>query len=463
MIPGKKILVVDDDHLLHEFLLEILRRKHFEFDSAEDVQSAKNKLNENNYDLVITDLRLPDDNGLVVLNKAKKNNPDTGVIVITAYGTVENAVEAMKIGAFDYLTKPFSADEIEIVIEKYFDYHKLQSENKFLKSQLGKLEGFENIIGKSQKIKEVFDVIQMVADSKATILIQGASGTGKELVAKAIHFNSPRRKNSFIKTNCAAIPDGLVESELFGHEKGAFTGAIKQTRGRFELADGGTLLLDEISEMNLNLQAKLLRVLQEKEFEKVGGTETMEVDVRVIATTNCDLKKLIDNGEFREDLFYRLNVVPIILPALKERKEDILLLAEHFRKNYSEENSRKVDKISDEAMKMLMNYDWPGNVRELENAIERAVVICKGDTIEPDHFLMPYDYKTAQNYNNLNGNIKNLGEIEKKMILQVLEENRGNRTKTAEELGISVRTLRNKIRDFREMGIEIPSKSNNRN
>lgn len=454
---GKRILVVDDDHLLHEFLIEILRRNHFVFDSAEDVHSAKNKLNQNCYDLVITDLRLPDDNGLVVLNTAKKKNPETGVIVITAYGTVENAVEAMKIGAFDYLTKPFSADEIEMVIEKYFDYQKLQNENRFLKSQLGKFEGFDNIIGKSPKLTQVFDVIQMVADSKATVLIQGSSGTGKELVAKAIHFNSPRRKNSFVKTNCAAIPDGLVESELFGHEKGAFTGAIKRTKGRFEMADGGTLLLDEISEMNLNLQAKLLRVLQEKEFEKVGGSETMEVDVRVIATTNRDLKEMVENGDFREDLYYRLNVVPIKLPELMERKEDILLLAEHFRKLYSEENGRDVNKISDEAINMLMSYNWPGNVRELENAIERAVVICKGDTIKTDHFMNVNDYQSKQGNNQWNGSSKNLSEIEKEMILQVLQENRGNRTKSADELGISVRTLRNKIRDFREMGLEIPS------
>ncbi|MEE9170495.1 MAG: sigma-54 dependent transcriptional regulator [bacterium] len=461
-MEGKRILVVDDDQLLHEFLVETLKRKCYEVDSAEDATTAINKLELNQFDLVITDLRLPDKDGMEVLNSAKRHNGETGVIVITAFGTVENAVQAMKIGAFDYLTKPFSADEIELVIEKYFNYRELETENKFLRSQLGKFYGFENIVGHSSKMQEVFDIIQMVSDSRATVLIQGPSGTGKELVAKAIHFNSPRKNKAFVKTNCAALPDGLVESELFGHEKGAFTGAIKRTQGRFELAHEGTLLLDEISEMSIRLQAKLLRVLQEKAFEKVGNPETLEVDVRVIATTNRDLKELAEKNEFREDLYYRLNVVPITLPALKHKKEDIPLLVEHFIKKHSEENCRDVSKISAEAMRMLMNHDWPGNVRELENAIERAVVISRSDVIEPEHFLTFCHLQPAYEYKDRwNGDVKNLSEVEKGLILQVLGENDGNRTRSAEILGISVRTLRNKIREFRQIGLEIPSRGSN--
>jgi len=452
-----RILVVDDDPLLHEFLIEILDRNGYAVDGASTAQEAVSQIQAKPYHLVITDLRLPDDTGMTVLQTAKKVSPDTGVIVITAYGTVENAVEAMKIGAYDYLTKPFSADEIEMVVKKFFEYNRLKAENELLRSQLGKLYGMENIIGRSPKMLQVFEIIRMVADSNATVLIQGPSGTGKELVARAIHYNSPRRNKPFIKTNCAAIPEGLVESELFGHEKGAFTGAIRRTKGRFELADGGTLLLDEISEMSLHLQAKLLRVLQEKAFEKVGNPETIQVDVRIIATTNRDLKEMVEKGEFREDLYYRLNVVPIYLPPLKERKEDIPLLVEHFIKKYAQENNRPARRISEEALRMLMAYDWPGNVRELENTIERAVVICREEVIQPQHFLTFPELSFSQGQGDVwNGETRNLAEVEKRLILQVLRENNGNRTKSAEILGISVRTLRNKIREYRQAGIPIP-------
>jgi len=437
--------------------VETLQRGNYEIDSAHDAETAIRKIKTNQYHLVVTDLRLPDKNGMEILQAVKKESSEVGVIVITGYGTVENAVQAMKIGAFDYLTKPFSADEIEMIINKYFDFDQLKVENKILRSQLGKIYGLENIVGRSAKMQQVFDVIQMVADSKATVLIQGASGTGKELVAKAIHCNSPRSNKPFIKTNCAAIPDGLVESELFGHEKGAFTGAIKRTRGRFELADGGTLLLDEISEMGIHLQAKLLRVLQERAFEKVGNPETVEVDVRVIATTNKDLKEEVEKGNFRDDLFYRLNVVPIFLPALKDRKEDIPLLVSHFVKKSTQENERPERRVSEDAMQMLMNYDWPGNVRELENTIERAVVVCKEEVILPKHFLTFYDFRSSLEPDaQWSGETKNLSEIERKLILQVLRENNGNRTHSAEILGISVRTLRNKIKEFRDVGIVIP-------
>jgi two-component system, NtrC family, response regulator AtoC len=454
----QNILIVEDDQLVCDFLVETLSRTHYKVDSAENAQTGINKIKENQYQLVLTDLRLPDKDGMSVLNATKKVSQDTGVIVMTAYGTVENAVEAMKIGAYDFLTKPFTADHIDMIVNKFFEYSNLKSENQCLRSQLGKLYGMDNVIGRSKSMQQVFDILQVVSDAKATVLIQGQSGTGKEVIAKAIHYNSSRRSKPFIKTNCAALPDGLVESELFGHEKGAFTGAIKQTKGRFELADGGTLLLDEISEMSIHLQAKLLRVLQEKAFEKIGNPETVKVDVRIIATTNKDIKKAVENNEFREDLFYRLNVVPIYLPALKERKDDIPLLVEYFIKKSAEENSRPQPTISEEALQLLINYDWPGNVRELENTIERAVVICTDEKIKPKHFLNFNGFSQNTDFSTpINGDIKNLSEIEKKMILKVLQENNGNRTHSSKELGISVRTLRNKIRDYREEGINVPS------
>ncbi len=453
----QSVLIVEDDELLREFLFETLNSHPFEIDSAGDAKTAKEMIKNKMYHLVLTDLKLPDKNGMTILNFVKKVSPDTGVIVMTAYGTVENAVEAMKIGAFDYITKPFTADQIDMIILKYFDFSKLENENKMLRTQLGKMYEMENVVGHSANMMRIFEIIQTVAESNATILIHGPSGTGKEVIAKAIHFNSKRRKKAFIKVNCAALPEGLVESELFGHEKGAFTGAIKNTRGRFELADGGTLMLDEITEMSLHLQAKLLRVLQEKSFEKVGNPETVEVDIRVIATTNRDLKEAVKNGEFREDLFYRLNVVPIQLPPLKNRKDDIPLLVKHFIEKSAKENEKNIPGISAEAMNMLINHDWPGNVRELENTIERAVVICRKGMIKPQHFLTFYDSGMEMSASdNGNGDVKNLAEIEKRTILDVLLEKKGNRTHAAGELGISVRTLRNKIKEYKEKGIVIP-------
>jgi len=455
-MKGQRILVVDDEPLMQEFLIEALERNSYHVDMAESGKEALEKINNNFYHLVITDVRMPNIGGMEILKETKRKYPESGVIMVTAYGTVESAVEAMKQGAFDYITKPFSIDEIELVVNKFFEYNRLVSENRYLRSELEKQYAFENIIGRSPKMKQVFEIVEMVAPTKATVLIQGASGTGKELIAKAIHFRSPRRDRPFVKTNCAALPVNLVESELFGHEKGAFTGAIKRTKGRFELADGGTLLLDEISEMSPNLQAKLLRVLQEKEFEKVGNSETVQVDIRIIATTNRDLKEEVAKGNFREDLYYRLNVVPIFLPTLKERKEDIPLLAEYFVRKYAQEVQKKISGISDEVTQMLMEYDWPGNVRELEHAIERAVIIAKEEILQPQHFLMFREEFQLRNRENITVNNKTLYEMEKQWILQVLREQNWNRTRAAEVLGISVRTLRNKIRQFRNSGIVIP-------
>jgi len=382
-----RILVIDDEQMICNMLYEALNKKNYTVEMAETGSDGIQKMLKNPYNLIITDVYLPEMNGIDVLKKVKRIEPDVGVIVITAHSSVESAVEAMKIGAYDYLTKGFSLDEIELTVEKFFKYQNLVIENERLRHELGSQYGIDNIIGNSKKIKEVFEVIEMVAPTNSTILIQGESGTGKELIAKAIHQKSLRKDKAFIKTNCAAIPEGLVESELFGHERGAFTGAFKSTKGRFELANKGTILLDEISEIKPTLQAKLLRVLQEREFEKIGNPETIPVDVRVIATTNKDLKEEIKLGNFREDLFYRLNVVPIKLPTLKERKEDIPLLVDHFIKKYSVENCREITGIDEDALNVLLHYDWPGNVRELENMIERAVVVCRENKISRKNIL----------------------------------------------------------------------------
>ncbi len=385
------ILVVDDEPMISGMLYEVLKKKSFNIKIADSGKQALDFLNSEQFDLVITDVYLPDLNGLEILKLTKDKDPNTGVIVITAHSSVESAVEAIKVGAYDYLTKGFSLDEIELTVDKFFNYHRLVKENAQLKYELGKRYNIENIVGNSPEMKKVYETVEMVAPTNATVLLQGASGTGKEVIAKAIHQLSDRKEMPFIKTNLAAIPEGLTESELFGHEKGAFTGAIRNAKGRFEMADEGTLLLDEVSETTISLQTKLLRVLQEKEFEKVGNPTPMKVDVRIIATTNRQLQNEVAKGDFREDLFYRLNVVPILLPSLKERKVDIPLLVEHFIEKYSTQNNQSIKKIDASALNLLMKHNWPGNVRELENTIERAVVICKEKSIKTKHLFLEKD------------------------------------------------------------------------
>jgi len=453
----QSMLILDDEEMIRDLLTETFQKKGFEIDTAMDAKEALRKLGKNKFDLLVTDLRLPDVSGMEVLEEVKNSSPDTGIIMITAYGSIKNAVRAMKLGAFDYITKPFNLDEIEMVVEKYFNFRNLETENKYLRSELDRKFSFKNIIGSSKSMDTVFESINMVSKSKATVLIQGASGSGKELVARAIHYNSNRKNNPFITTNCAALPESLAESELFGHEKGAFTGAIKSTKGRFELADGGTILLDEVSEISLNLQAKLLRVIQEREIEKVGGGRIIPVDVRIIATTNRDLQVEIDEGRFREDLFYRLNVVPIYLPSINERKDDIPLLVDHFIKYFAEENEKPVKGVSEQAMQALVDKDWPGNVREIENFIERAVVMCSFETeiLNPSHFALRDMRQAATAVNPVLDENMTLKETEKYLILKNLREVSGNRTKTAELLGISVRTLRNKLNEYREEGVDI--------
>ncbi|MCD6082576.1 sigma-54-dependent Fis family transcriptional regulator [Candidatus Aerophobetes bacterium] len=441
----EKILVVDDEPLVRNFLREVLEAEDYEVLTTEDGLSALKEVERGGIDLVITDVRMPKMNGIELLKEVKKRSPSTLVVVITAYGTIENAVEAMKNGACDYITKPLSPEQIKLAIQKASQHKNLLNENRYLRSEVSQRYNFEQLIGRSPQMRRVYEMIDRVAPTNATVLIQGESGTGKELVARAIHYRSPRKDKPFVKVNCAALPEDLLESELFGHERGAFTGAVSKREGRFELADRGTLLLDEISETSPAFQAKLLRVLQEQEFERVGGSKTIKVDVRVIATTNKDLKQAIREGKFREDLYYRLNVLPIYLPPLRERKEDIPLLVQHFLEKYSRQNGLRIKSLSKKCLDMMMQYEWPGNVRELENVIERAVVMSEGETIFPENISLS---SPVQKMGLSFPEEITLEEMEKRLILHTLQRTGGNRTEAAKILGISVRTVRNKLKKY---------------
>ncbi len=449
--PKQRLLVVDDEALVRDFLREALTRRSYQVELAEDGKQAKEAVKNQLFDLVLTDLKMPGISGLDLLRFVKAHQPDTAVIMMTAYGTIENAVEAMRLGAFDYVTKPFTSGELELILDRAFEHKRLLSENRDLRSELCDKYGFASIIGDSKAMQEVLELMRVVAPNHSTILIEGESGTGKELVARAIHYNCPRKDKPFIKINCAALPEGLIESELFGHEKGAYTHAYQRSRGKFELADGGTILFDEIGEMAPGLQAKLLRVLQEREFERIGGQETIQVDVRVIATTNRNLEEEVEKGRFRKDLYYRLNVISVHLPTLSRRREDIPLLAYHFLQRYCKEYSKNIGGISEEAMLHLCRSDWPGNVRELANRIERAVVLCRGNCLELGDFFVGGKTRsnTLNDYPQVPG--ATLRELEKWLILKTLLSQKQNRTKTAQLLDISIRTLRNKIKEYREL------------
>ncbi|RKY37406.1 MAG: hypothetical protein DRP78_01210 [Candidatus Omnitrophota bacterium] len=465
----KNILIVDDDPIMRKSLEKALYlQKGYTVVTAVDGRDAMSKINQKFFDLVITDMKMPGIGGLELLLKLKDLHAETTVIVMTAYGTVNTAVTAMKNGAYDYLMKPFSVDEVEVVVQRAMEHRKVLSENRYLREEIGAEYNFGNIVGKSTQMQYIYDLIKKVSLSDATVLIQGESGTGKELVARALHYNSLRKNGPFIKVNCAALASSLLESELFGHEKGAFTNAYAKRLGRFELADKGTLFLDEISEMENSLQSKLLRVLQEGEFDRVGGSATIKTDVRIIATTNRNLSKEVSNHKFREDLYYRLNVIPIVLPSLRQRKEDILLLAEHFLDKYNRKNGKKISSISRETLDCMFNYNWPGNVRELENTLERAVVLSSGNEILMEHLLFaPAESKQpfcvpqesfalpVNRIKNMRETVKNadstvfsLYEIEKKAIFSALHKCNHNKTKAAQLLGITVRTLRNKLKTF---------------
>ena len=444
MTEQPRILIVDDEQIVRESLANWLKEENYQVEAAENGPVALEKIKQAPFQVVLLDLKMPGMDGIQVLTTLKKDFPDIEVIIMTAYGSVNTAVEAIKAGAYDYIVKPFDPEEVALLIKKILEHKNLILENILLRQKLEDKYEFEDLIGKSAAMQQVFDLIRNVAPTQATVLITGESGTGKELVAKAIHAISPRRYEPFIALSCGALPDTLLESELFGYEKGAFTGAAHTKKGRFEMADGGSLFLDEVGEISLKTQIDLLRVLQEKAFRRLGGSELIKVDVRIISATNRDLSQAIAQGIFRSDLFYRLNVVGLHLPSLRERKEDIPLLAKHFLRRYAIEINKKIERLAPSALELLMEYSWPGNVRELENAIERAVVIS------PGHELTAKDFTFLQPSPGLsNGpSAKNLQELEKQHIHRILEENHWNISKTAVDLGIDRVTLYNKIKKY---------------
>jgi len=449
----ERILVVDDDPEIREGVADVLRQAGYDVDEAKDGKKAIKCIETGSYDLVLTDLNLPKVDGMKVLRHVLDESPDTICIILTGFGTIKGSVEAIKMGAFDYISKPVKSDEIVIVVEKALKFRRLERENILLKQQLRKKYQFENFIGDSKPIQKVFELIEKVADTDSTVLITGESGTGKELIAKAIHYNSYRRDNPMVVINCGAIPEELLESELFGHEKGAFTGAHKMRVGRFELANGGTIFLDEIGDMSPNLQVKLLRVLQEQKFERVGGMRTLEIDVRIIAATNKNLINAVNRGSFRQDLYYRLNVIPIKVPPLRHRKSDIPLLIDFFFKRIDPRKRNGINEFSSKAEDALVAYDWPGNVRELENMVERMSILASGDKIELEDVPDSIKGKGAK-IESIEVTIPKDGivfdqaveEYERKLILEALNETNWVKTKAAKLLNINRTTLIEKMK-----------------
>jgi DNA-binding NtrC family response regulator len=453
MTSHERILVVDDEEQMRDLLAKVLERKGYEVSVCGDGAEALALLEREPADLVITDVRMPGLNGMEALRAIKELNHEIVVLIMTAFGSIDQAVQAVKEGAYDYINKPFKIDEILLTIEKALEERHLRHEVTTLRQELRTRYHFENLIGKSRAMQEVFGLIEQVAGSRSTVMVYGKSGTGKELVAKAVHYNSPRSAKAFVAVNCAAIPAELLESELFGHEKGAFTGAIATKVGKFELATGGTLFLDEIGHMRLDLQAKILRALQEREVERVGGTRTIKIDVRVLAATNRDLKKAIEDGTFREDLYYRLNVVPITLPPLRQRREDIPLLVEHFIAKYNREFVRKVKGFSAGATAALYQYDWPGNVRELENVIERAVALAQSETISLRELPLEISILGGDIIEDIQKAGVTLREarshFERQYILNILDKVQWNQTEAARVLGLHRNTLAWKLQRLR--------------
>jgi two-component system response regulator FlrC len=448
-MENNQILVVDDEGSMRLALSEALTRGGYAVETAVDGFDALQKFRKGRFSMVIADVKMPKMSGLEVLKEVKRVSPQTPVIMVTAYGTIENAVEAMKEGASDYILKPFSYEDLESAVRRGMMIAPGPGEGRG--RSVGKGSKNRVIVTQHPKMEKLLELARNIASSNATVLIQGESGTGKELLARFIFENSPRRDNPFVAINCAAVPENLLESELFGHEKGSFTGAVTQRIGKFEMANHGTILLDEISEMSLQLQAKLLRVLQEFELDRVGGKTPISIDVRVIATTNENLRRAVGEGKFREDLFYRLNVIPLTIPPLRERKEDINLLVDHFLEKNRKRGTNGDVVISDEAQALLLKYDWKGNVRELENFVERAALVCENGVIHPRHFFLDgaVTSQTALDGLTVGSTLK---AMEKELIIKTLEEVGGNRTHAAKILGVSIRTLRNKLNEYREEG-----------
>ena len=448
------VLVVDDDDAHRTMLLTLISGWGYEVDEADDGATAIDKVKQRSYDLVLMDVRMVKISGLEALAQIKSYNPAIPVIIMTAYSSVDTAVDALKQGAHDYLTKPLDFDKLKITIARAMEHTRLQQENRLLKESLGKHFDRRNIIGQSPATVKLLETVAQVAPSEATVLISGESGTGKELIAGAIHYNSSRKEGPFVKINCAAITETLLESELFGHEKGSFTGADRRKEGRFYQAHRGSLFLDEVSEMSLTMQVKLLRVLQEREFTRVGGEQTIQVDVRVIAATNKDLLDLIRKGEFREDLYYRLNVVGLNIPPLRDRREDVPLLAQHFLQDFAARNHKEIKGFTPQAMDHLIRYDWPGNVRELMNAVERAVVLTLSDYLSEKDFpvIAGSDQTRTQETANIppiqSNGATPLEEVEKATILRTMEATGGNKSEAARRLGITRKTLHKKLKAY---------------
>ena len=445
------LLLVDDDVAHRTMLKAHLAGEGYQIVEADDGDIGVHLVKQRDIDLVLLDLKMKRMGGMEALAEILQLKPELPVIIITAFSSVENAVAAIKEGAFDYVTKPIDSDALLLTVRRALEYKHLQQENISLKQQLGEKFDLGPLIGSSQPMQELAETLALVAPSDATVLITGESGTGKELVAGAVHHNSSRRQASFVKINCAALHENLLESELFGHEKGAFTGAAEQRKGRFELADKGTLFLDEIGDMSLTTQAKILRVLQEGEFERLGGTKTIKVDVRLIAATHKNLQQMIETGLFRQDLFFRLSVVPLHLPPLRERPMDIPALAQHFLSRYCEKNRKDIRSFQAEALEALLIYPWPGNIRELENAIERAVILCLDEQILLQH--LPLQVRQAYSTDGdrpfaIRPGVT-LKNMEKELILSTLKQTENNRTRAAEILGVTRQTLQNKLKEYR--------------
>lgn len=444
-----KILVVDDEEIIRDSISYILDSEGYEVDKAENGKVAYEKIKEKHFDLVITDIEMPAMKGTELLEKIKTLDPQTAVIIITAFGSLDTAITALRNGASDYILKPVEFDELLIKVKRLFEIKDLLIENKVLREEINRKYDFDNIVGKSPAIKKVFDMIQAVAETDSTVLISGNSGTGKELVARAIHYRSKRKNKPFIAVNCGAISENLIESELFGHKKGAFTGAISDKEGFIKAADGGTLFLDEISEMPPQLQVKLLRAIQEKEYTPVGTTQSLPVNVRFVATTNRNLEEEVKAGRFREDLYYRLNVVEIHLPSLREREEDIPLLADHFLNKYRKELNKNIKGIDNDAMRVLLAHEWRGEVRELENVIERAVIFCRGDYISVDDLPPTFVPDRETLTTNFSGSLEDsVRKFERDFIMRVLESNNFNKEKTAEILKVGLSTLYRKLKEL---------------
>lgn len=436
-----QILIVEDDAKLRMVLREIITKEGHYVDSVETGEAALAKAGGTDYDLIITDLRLPGIDGMDVLKAIRKSRPDISVIMITAYATIDTAVEAMREGAEDYIAKPFNLDEIRLIVKKVLERKAIVDDNRLLRSQLRKKYSYENVVGNSEAMIDVYKTIDRVKDSKATVLILGETGTGKELVARAIHYNSIRSEKPFLPVNCAALTESLLESELFGYVKGAFTGAVRDKRGVFEVADGGTVFLDEIGDISLRLQQVLLRVLENGEIQPVGATTRKKVDVRVVAATNSNLEEMMKKGSFRPDLYYRLNVIVLKLPSLRKRKEDIAALAGHFLRKYCADNNKAITGISKDALHLLERYDWPGNVRELENVIERATLLETANEITPGS--LPENLRVVNDIESmtLDEDMQTLEEMGRAHIIKVLEKVNGNKVKASEILGINRTTL----------------------